>query len=258
MLKLPQSLHALNVLPPLHPAPRKKFRIRIFFFFALNPATVILIYISIQLSTHLYIVLIYISIHPFYLSIYISIYLSVLFYISIQLSVILILIFLIYRFVLYIYPTIQPSILFYISNYVSFWYIHASIVLFYISITCHLDLYTVSSNYLSNHNFVLFIYPTVILICISTQLYIHTSIVSIYVSIQLFTHSSILFYISIQLQWGKKIFDLLLILYICPLTKKWSVYNFNRKFIWTVRARITTTNPEKRISKKLYIDLHFN
>ncbi len=41
----------------------------------------------------------------------------------------------------------------------------------------------------------------------------------------------------------------LLILYICPLTKKWSVYNFNGRFIWTVRDRITTKNPEIRISK---------
>ncbi len=51
----------------------------------------------------------------------------------------------------------------------------------------------------------------------------------------------------------EKLFDPLLILYVCPLTKKWSVYNFNGRFIWTVRDRITTTtkNPEKCISKKL-------
>ncbi len=51
----------------------------------------------------------------------------------------------------------------------------------------------------------------------------------------------------------KKIFDPLLILYVCPLTKKWSVYNFNGRFIWTGRDRITTTtkNPEKCISKKV-------
>ncbi len=30
---------------------------------------------------------------------------------------------------------------------------------------------------------------------------------------------------------GKKILDPLLILYVCPLTKKLSVYNFNRRFI---------------------------
>ncbi len=30
----------------------------------------------------------------------------------------------------------------------------------------------------------------------------------------------------------------LLILYVCPLTKKWSVYYFNGRFIWTVRNRI--------------------
>ncbi len=42
----------------------------------------------------------------------------------------------------------------------------------------------------------------------------------------------------------------LLILYVCPLTKKWSVYNFNGRFIWIVRDRITTTtkNPEKVIN----------
>ncbi len=44
-------------------------------------------------------------------------------------------------------------------------------------------------------------------------------------------------------------FDPLLILYVCPLTKKWSVNHFNGRFIWTVRDRITTKNPEKRFSK---------
>ncbi len=44
--------------------------------------------------------------------------------------------------------------------------------------------------------------------------------------------------------WDKHIaqiqlFDPLLILYVCPLTKKWSVYNFNGRFIWTVRGRKT-------------------
>ncbi len=46
---------------------------------------------------------------------------------------------------------------------------------------------------------------------------------------------------NLALQWGKKLFDPLLILYVCRLTKKWSVYNFNGSFIWTVRDRITTT-----------------
>lgn len=37
-----------------------------------------------------------------------------------------------------------------------------------------------------------------------------------------------------------------------PLKKKWSVYNFNSKFIWTVTDRtITEKNPEKCISKTL-------
>uniref|UniRef100_A0A674CAE8 Tetraspanin-8-like n=1 Tax=Salmo trutta TaxID=8032 RepID=A0A674CAE8_SALTR len=31
----------------------------------------------------------------------------------------------------------------------------------------------------------------------------------------------------VKVQWGKKVFDTLLILYVCPLTKKGSVYNFN-------------------------------
>ncbi len=44
----------------------------------------------------------------------------------------------------------------------------------------------------------------------------------------------------IHAQWGKKLFDPLLILYISPLTKKLSVYNFNVRFTWTVRDRITT------------------
>ncbi len=39
----------------------------------------------------------------------------------------------------------------------------------------------------------------------------------------------------------------LLILYVCPLTKKWSVYNFNGRFIWTVRDRIT-----KKIQKNAF------
>ncbi len=50
----------------------------------------------------------------------------------------------------------------------------------------------------------------------------------------------------------QKLFDLLLILYICPLINKWSVYNFNG--LPEQWERITTTTK----SKKLYIDLHFN
>ena len=44
---------------------------------------------------------------------------------------------------------------------------------------------------------------------------------------------------------GKKVFDPLLILYVCPLTKKLSVFNFNGRFIWTVRDRITTKKIQK-------------
>ncbi len=51
--------------------------------------------------------------------------------------------------------------------------------------------------------------------------------------------------IFLLLQWEKKIFDPLLILYVCPLTKKWSVYNFNGRFILTVRNRITTKKSRK-------------
>ncbi len=59
--------------------------------------------------------------------------------------------------------------------------------------------------------------------------------------------------------YGGGVFDPLLILYIWPLTKTLSVYNYcNGRFIWTVRDRITTKNPEKLIFKKLYFDLHFN
>ncbi len=50
---------------------------------------------------------------------------------------------------------------------------------------------------------------------------------------------------------GETIFYPLLILYVCSLTKKLSVYNFNSRFILTVRDRIVTKNPEKHISKKL-------
>ncbi len=45
----------------------------------------------------------------------------------------------------------------------------------------------------------------------------------------------------------KKIIWSLLILYFCSLIKKLSVYNFNGRFIWTVRDRITTQNPDKCI-----------
>ncbi len=44
---------------------------------------------------------------------------------------------------------------------------------------------------------------------------------------------------------GKKIFAPLLILYVCPLTKKWSVYNFNGRLIWTVRDRIQKNTFQK-------------
>ena len=52
-------------------------------------------------------------------------------------------------------------------------------------------------------------------------------------------------WVCVYVQWGKKVFDPLLILYVCPLTKKWSVYNFNGRFIWTVRDRITTKKSRK-------------
>ncbi len=53
------------------------------------------------------------------------------------------------------------------------------------------------------------------------------------------------------LQWGENLFDPLLILYVCPLTKKWSVYHFNGRFIWTVRDRITTKKSRKMHLKKV-------
>ncbi len=57
---------------------------------------------------------------------------------------------------------------------------------------------------------------------------------------------------------GGGLFDTLLILCVCPLTKKWSVYNFNGRCIWTVRDRITTNKYRKTHFKKVIIDLHFN
>ncbi len=51
----------------------------------------------------------------------------------------------------------------------------------------------------------------------------------------------------VYIQWGKQIIDPLLILDVCPLSNKWSVYIFNGSFILTVSDRITTKNPEKRI-----------
>ncbi len=50
-------------------------------------------------------------------------------------------------------------------------------------------------------------------------------------------------------------FDPLLILYVCPLTKKLSVYNFNGRFIWTVRDRITTKKSRKMQNYRLIISL---
>ena len=55
-----------------------------------------------------------------------------------------------------------------------------------------------------------------------------------------------------MIQWGKKVFDPLLILYVCPLTNKWSVYNFNGRFIWTVRDRITNKKIQKNTCQKCY------
>ncbi len=52
---------------------------------------------------------------------------------------------------------------------------------------------------------------------------------------------------------GGKLFDPLLILYVCPLTNKLLVYNFNGRFIWTVRDRITTTKSRKTHFKKVII-----
>ncbi len=51
---------------------------------------------------------------------------------------------------------------------------------------------------------------------------------------------------------GTKWFDPLLILYICTLTKKWSVYNFNGRFIWTVRDQNNNTNIQINAFQKSY------
>jgi hypothetical protein len=55
-----------------------------------------------------------------------------------------------------------------------------------------------------------------------------------------------------RVQWGEKVLDPLLILYVCPLTKKWSVYNYNGRFIWTVKDRITTTKIQKNTCQIFY------
>ncbi len=54
-----------------------------------------------------------------------------------------------------------------------------------------------------------------------------------------------------NIQWGKNV-DPLLIFYVCPLTKKWSVYNFNGRFIWTVKDRITPKKSRKNAIHKSY------
>ncbi len=77
-------------------------------------------------------------------------------------------------------------------------------------------------------------------ICIHTK----KKNIYIYTHIHIHTHT--------HTQWKKIIFDPLLILYVCPLTKKLSVYNFNGRFIWTVRDRTTTTKKcRKSHSKKV-------
>ncbi len=55
-----------------------------------------------------------------------------------------------------------------------------------------------------------------------------------------------------NLQLWKKKWDPLLILYVCPLTKKWSVYNCNGRFVLTVRDRITTKKIQKNAFQKSY------
>ncbi len=47
-------------------------------------------------------------------------------------------------------------------------------------------------------------------------------------------------------------YDSLLILYVCPLTKKWSVYNFNGRFIWTERQNNKNKKIQKNPFKKMY------
>ncbi len=62
-----------------------------------------------------------------------------------------------------------------------------------------------------------------------------------------------LYYILIiymYVQWGKNYLIPCWFLYTCPLTKKWSVYNFNGRFIWTVTDRTTTT---KNIQKNAFL-----
>ncbi len=109
---------------------------------------------------------------------------------------------------------------------------------------------------------------------LQTSIYIHTYILNIhtyihtqYTYIHTHTHthtwnfpyhliekSAPIYHIGsfkFYVQWGKKSFDPLLILYVCPLTKRWSVYNFNGRFIWTVRNRITTRKSRKMHLKKV-------
>ncbi len=54
---------------------------------------------------------------------------------------------------------------------------------------------------------------------------------------------------------GKKIFDPLLILFVCPLTKKWSVISFNGRFIWTVRDRKQHTKKSRKTHLKKSYEL---
>ncbi len=54
---------------------------------------------------------------------------------------------------------------------------------------------------------------------------------------------------------GKKIFDPLLILFVCPLTKKLSVISFNGRFIWTVRDRKQHTKQSRKTHLKKSYEL---
>ncbi len=80
------------------------------------------------------------------------------------------------------------------------------------------------------------------------HLCVYIQYIYIYIYIYIYTYT----YTYIHTYSGKKLFDPLLILYICPLTNKWSVYNFNDRFIWTVRDRITTKKIQKNAFQKSY------
>ncbi len=108
-------------------------------------------------------------------------------------------------------------------------------------------IYIVHTNTYKEHLYIYIYIYTYMCVCVCIYIHIYIYIQYIYcIYIYIYIYIGVLCMDNI---WGKNLFDPLLILYFCPMTKKWSVYNFNGRFICTVRDRITTKNPENAFQK---------